>query len=57
MLYSEIMAVYCKNHTGHKLCGQSAGFLLLNRAVRIQTASVYRAAKLNIRGKKVPILS
>jgi hypothetical protein len=40
MLFREIIAVYCENHTEHinTLCGQNVGFSILKLLVHIVTA-------------------
>jgi hypothetical protein len=42
MLFKEIIAVYCENHTEHinTLCGQNASYLTLKQVVHVVTAGL-----------------
>ena len=51
MLYVDIIAMCCKNHTEHMntLCGQNAKFEVLNLMVRVRDCCVYLNAWNNSR--------
>jgi hypothetical protein len=50
MLFSETVAVYCKNYMKHTntLCGQNAEFYYLKKVVHIATIGFYRVKSSSI---------